>query len=92
MQIIEIVALENGAHRNQSYNGVLLNGWALVSDGESLENFPFGSFEVEEIGGVPYMKEGSWVAGEIPAEPEPEAEPDIWDELEAAYREGVDSI
>lgn len=70
MLIIEITALDNGAHRNQ--NGFLSripDGWAIVRDGENLENFPFGSFETEEINGAVYMKSNSWVAGEIP-EPE----------------------
>lgn len=86
MQMIEIVALGNGAHRNQSYSRTLPDGWAIIRDGETLENFPFGSFETEEIDGVLYMKEGSWVAGEMPEdepEPEPEDEPSPFDVLEA---------
>lgn len=73
MYIIEITALDNGAHRNQSYNGVLPDGWALVrEDVSTLENFPFGEVTAEEVDGVMTMT--SWTPGEMP-EPEPEPEP-----------------
>lgn len=78
MRIIEINALDNGAHNNQTINGVIPvpSGWAVIRGNEELENFPFGSFEVENVDGVTYMKEGSWVAGVMPEpEPVPEAEP-----------------
>ena len=65
MYIIEIAALDNGAHRNQSYPGTVPDGWALVREGVStLENFPFGVMTMTE-----------WIPGEMP-EPEPEAEPE----------------
>ena len=71
MLIIEIAALDNGAHRNQ--NGSLSripDGWAVVPvEQNTLENFPFGSFETEEINGRVYMKADSWFPAEIP-EPE----------------------
>ena len=74
MQIIEILALENGAHRNQEYHGKIPPDWGetafIREDVKTLENFPFGSFEVEEIKGASYMVKGSWKAGEVP-EPEP---------------------
>ena len=97
MRIIEIAPLTNGAHRNQNGGlSVVPEGWAVIREGEDLPNFPFGSFEVETVDGVPYMKEGSWVPGVMP-EPEPIPEPEqpvdeIWDELDAAYQEGVDSV
>lgn len=69
MQILKIEALENGAHRNQSYNGVLPDGWALIPEGMELENFPFGEVSAEEINGV--MTVTSWTPGVMP-EPEPE--------------------
>lgn len=95
MRIIEIVALDNGAHRNQN-GGVstVPEGWAVIRGNEELENFPFGNFEVEYIDGVPYMKEGSWTPSVVPEPepvPEPEVEPDVWDELAEAYRQGVQS-
>lgn len=79
MRIIEIAALDNGAHRNHSYHGAIPPDWGetafIREDVSALKNFPFGSFDVEHIDGVPYMKEGSWVAGVMP-DPEPEADPE----------------
>lgn len=49
MKMIEIVALENGAHRNQTFNGVLPDGWAIILDGMETENFPFGEVTAEEV-------------------------------------------
>lgn len=100
MRIIEIAALSNGAHRNQTSNSLMVvpDGWAVIREGEKCPNLPFGSFGVEFINGVPYMKEGSWIPGVMP-EQEPEAEEEqtaqensVWDELDAAYQEGVDSV
>ena len=71
MYIIEIAAFDNGAHRNQSYNGVVPEGWAVVAC--DTPNFPFGIPTVEEIDGV--MTVTAWEAGEIP-EPEPMPEPE----------------
>ena len=84
MRIIEIAPLENGAHRNQNGGlSVVPKGWAIIREGEDLPNFPFGSFEVEHIDGVPYMKEDSWIPGTMP-EPEPvEPEPTQLDRIEA---------
>lgn len=93
MQMLEIIALDNGAHRNQTYNGVLPDGWAMLPDDMECENFPFGEVEAEEIDGV--MTVTKWAAGIIPEPepiPEPEEEPDVYDELAAAYTEGVNSI
>lgn len=74
MQMLEIIALNNGAHRNQTYHGVLPEGWALIrEDVKTLENFPFGDLTAEEIDGVMTMI--SWTPGEMP-EPEPEVEPE----------------
>ena len=71
MKMIEIAALDNGAHNNQTYNGTLLEGWALVvADTDTLENFPYGSFEVVYENGIPYMDPATWTPGTIP-EPEP---------------------
>ena len=97
MYMIEIIALENGAHRNQTYHGVLPDGWAVIrEDVSTLENFPFGEVFAEEVDDVMTMTE--WVPGVIPEpEPTPEPEPEdddtnAWDELDAAYQEGVDSV
>ncbi len=67
MQIIEILALDNGAHRNQSGDfRTIPEGWAVVNC--ETPNFPFGTPTVEEINGV--MTVTAWEAGETP-EPEP---------------------
>ena len=74
MRIVEIKALDNGAHNNQTINGVLANipeGYAVIPDDMECENFPFGEVKAEEIDGVMTVTE--WIPGEIP-EPMPEAE------------------
>lgn len=104
MKIVEIAALPNGAHNNQTIDGAdsaafpVPAGWAIIPEDMVCENFPFGSFEVVEVygNGVLYVKEDSWIPGVIPEpepmpEPEP-AEPSVWDELQAAYEEGVNSV
>ena len=93
MYMLEIAALENGAHRNQTYKGFLPDGWALIPDNLETENFPFGEVTVEEMDGR--MVVATWKPLPMP-EPEPEPEPEepmsVWDELDAAYQEGVNSI
>ena len=73
MIMLEITALDNNAHRNQTYHGNLPDGWAVDRNNLCVENFPFGEVVAEEIDGL--MTVTKWVAGEIP-EPEPEAEPE----------------
>ena len=62
MRIIEIAPLDNGAHRNQNGGlSVVPEGWAVVPvDANTLSNFPFGNFEVEDVDGVPHMVPESW--------------------------------
>ena len=92
MRIIEIAALDNGAHRNQTGSfATVPDGWAVIPDSMVCENFPFGEVEVAEINGV--MTVTKWTPGEMPEpEPMPEPEKDVWDELDAAYQEGVDRV
>ena len=74
MRIIEIAALDNGAHRNQTGNfSAIPDGWAVIPDSMTTENFPFGEAEVAEINGI--MTVTKWTPVEIP-EPEPEPEPE----------------
>ena len=68
MQIIEIAALENGAHRNQVGAGTVPPGWAVIPEEMALDSFPFGEVEAAEIGGV--MTVTGWEPGEVPPEPE----------------------
>lgn len=92
MRVLEIVARDNGAHRNQTFHGVLPEGWAILPDTMDCENFPFGKTTVEEIDGV--LTVTSWLPLPMPEPepgPEPETELSVWDELDAAYTEGVNS-
>ena len=70
MRMVEISALENGAHSNLTSNFIELpDGWAVIPDDMECENFPFGEVTAEEINGV--MTVTNWIPGTIP-EPEPE--------------------
>lgn len=88
MNIIEIAALENGAHRNQNGGiSAVPKGWVIIPDNIAIpDTFPFVDIEVEN-GVVTSM-----TAGVVP---EPEPEPELtseYDEMAAAYTEGVNSI
>ena len=50
MRIIEIAALSNGAHRNQtsSHLRAIPDGWAVIPDDMELKNFPFGTIETKD--------------------------------------------
>lgn len=73
MIIVEIIALDNGAHRNQTYCGILPEGWAFIPEDMATENFPFGEVEAAEVDGV--MTVTKWTPGIMP-EPEPEPVPE----------------
>ena len=80
MLIIEIAALENGAHRNQTGTfRTIPDGWAVVPDGMEIpDTFPFVNIEAED-GVVTSM-----TAGVVPEpEPEPTPEPTQLDRVEA---------
>ena len=65
MRIIEIAALENGAHRNQSGEfSVIPAGWAIVPEDLHMENFPFGDITAEEHNGV--ITVTAWQPKEMP--------------------------
>lgn len=83
MLIIEIAALDNGAHRNQTGTfSTVPSGWAVDRNNLCVENFPFGEVVAEEIDGV--MTVTKWTAGTIPEpEPEPEPEPTELEQLRA---------
>ena len=74
MLIIEIAALENGAHRNQTGTfRTVPDGWAVVpAEIEVPDTFPFVNIEVED-GVVTSM-----TVGVVP-EPEPMPEPEPTD-------------
>ena len=75
MIMIEITALENGAHRNQTYYGFLPEGWAIIPEGlEIPDTFPFVDITVEEFEGMAVV--ATMTAGIIPEPaPIPEREP-----------------
>lgn len=80
MKIIEIIALENGAHRNQFGDiSTVPEGWAVIPEYMEIPNtFPFVNIKVEGATVV------SMTAGTMPEpEPVPEPEPSAMDVLEA---------
>lgn len=96
MQIIDLKQNDDGSHENQTLHGALPEGWAIIPPGMVCENFPFGDVSAEEIDGV--LTVTSWTPLPMPELEEAETDdPDestesVWDELDAAYREGVDSV
>ena len=75
MKIIEILALSNGSHRNQSGDNLFLpEGWAVIPDDMETPNFPFGEVSAREIDGT--MTVTTWIPGVIP-EPTPTPEPEV---------------
>ena len=81
MQIIEIEALDNGAHNNQTSSAITAPppGWAEIPAGMAVpETFPVVDIEVE---GDVVVK---MTAGTVPEpEPEPTPEPTQLDRVEA---------
>ena len=80
MRIVEIQALDNGAHRNQTGNfSTIPTGWAEIpADVAIPETFPFVDLRVEG------SKVISMTAGVVPdPEPEPEPEPTETEQLRA---------
>lgn len=68
MKIIEIMPLENGAHRNQDCDSKSIpEGYAVIPDGIETPNFPFGDITVDEIDGVSTVT--SWIPGITPEPP-----------------------
>ncbi len=65
MKIVKIAAFDNGGHDNDTYNGRVPDGWALIAC--DTPNFPFGTPTVDEINGV--MTVTAWEAGEMPETP-----------------------
>lgn len=96
---IKIEAFPNGAHDNllEEAPSALEPGWAAMNTvPDTLPNFPFGNFEVEEVDGELSMVANSWSPLPLPDTPEedvpedvPTGDTDMWEELDAAYQEGV---
>lgn len=88
MRIIEIAALSNGAHRNQTpnYINVIPEGWAVIPSNMDTPNFPFGKITAEEINGV--MTVTNWTPGVFPdPEPKPDPKPTTEDRVTALEQE-----
>lgn len=69
-KMIEVLALDNGAHRNQTYHGTLYEGWAIIpKDMELPSTFPFVEIEAEEIDGV--LTVTNMIEGVLPDPVEP---------------------
>lgn len=84
MRIIEIAALDNGAHRNQSGSfSSVPDGWAVIPDCIAIPaTFPFVSVEAAKIDGV--MTVASMTEGVMPEpDPEPDPEPTELEQLRA---------
>ena len=79
MRLIEIDALSNGAHHNQTIDVEIPvpDGWCVFPEDTVCENFPFGEVEAAEVDGV--MTLVRWTPGVIP---EPESEPEIPSQLD----------
>lgn len=80
MKIIEIQALDNGAHRNQTTTSTTIpDGWAEIpADVAIPETFPFVDIQVDG------NKVVSMTAGVVPdPEPQPEPEPTETEQLRA---------
>lgn len=80
MKIIEIAALDNGAHRNQSSSTTTIpDGWAVIPDSMIIpDTFPFVDIIVEG-NVVTKMTEGI-----VPEpQPEPDPEPTAQDDVDA---------
>ena len=73
MKMLEIIALPNGAHRNQTFHGTLPDGWAVIPDDMDLPNFPFGK-AVAKPDSEGVMTVTTWEPLPIP-EPAPEPIP-----------------
>ena len=82
-KILEIKALNNGAHRNQMWNNAFKvpEGWAIIPNDMETENFPFGEVEVEEIDDVTTVTK--WAALPIPETKPVKEEPTQLDIIEA---------
>jgi hypothetical protein len=78
MKIIEINALDNGAHNNQTYHGIVPDGWAIIPDDMVIpDTFPFVNIGVED--GVVV----SMTAGVMPEVEHSPAEPTELEQLRA---------
>ena len=82
MRIIEIIALPNGAHRNQTWNKTTIpEGWAFIPTSDIPESFPFVDIEVKTIDGIPTVVK--MTGKEMPEVEEIEPTPSVEEQLRA---------
>jgi hypothetical protein len=86
MKIIEIKALENGAHRNQSSSNLKTapDGWAIIPDDMELpQTFPFVNITVDENGNIIIIEANQEAYDAAKAsEEEIESTPSIQDDID----------
>lgn len=81
MNLIQIAALENGAHANRCtpWENAVPDGWALIPEEMELpQSYPFVDIEVADVDGVPTVT--ALTPREMPAapaEPEPTLEQQV---------------
>lgn len=105
MKLIEIATLSNGAHNNQTINGAspetfaVPEGWAIIPNELAIpDTFPFVNIEVNAwASGDLYVtamtaNHEAYDTAMAKQEPAPTPEASVWDELDAAYQEGVNSV
>ena len=94
MWILKLETNPNGSHDDHQGEHIAMPpaGWAVIPDGFTIpDSFPFVGVDATEIDGV--MTVTAMTDGVMPEpepEPEPSSDPSMWDELDAAYQEGVD--
>ena len=82
MTIIEIIALPNGAHRNQTWSSSTIpEGWAFIPTSDLPVSFPFVDIEVETIEGIPTVVK--MIEKEMPEDEEVEPAPSAMEQLRA---------
>lgn len=69
-----------------AYKGFVTLGFEEVKEGEIFQHYRVALCEPN----VELFE--AWEAEHPETEPEPEEEPSVWDELDKAYQEGVDSV
>lgn len=103
-RIIEIKALDNGGHRNQTTIDItsIPEDWAVIPDEMETPNFPFGEVEIKDedvieneqvVGTVKVVTK--WIPGVIPEPeviPEPINDDLTTNDLANAILEGVNEI
>ena len=78
---------------NLAEDNRILSAWVVLPNGK-YDGMPI----VEELpeGNLPEYRyiDGEYIHDPLPEpeQPEPVEEPSVWDELDAAYQEGVDSV